>query len=82
MDLQTVVNLVGGAALAALGWFARTIWEAQVKLREDHEAHRLHVAEKYTKTEAFEKAVDKFTQDMKTGFDKVFERLDRKQDKQ
>lgn len=37
MDLQHVLNFLIGAVLAALGWFARQMWDAVAALREDIE---------------------------------------------
>ena len=81
MDVQTIVNVVGAAALAALGWFARTLWDAIAKLREDHEAHRVKVAEVYTPKSDFKDAVDKLTNEMKESFGRLFDKLDAKADK-
>lgn len=35
MDLQHVLNFAIGAVLAALGWFARQLWDAVAALRND-----------------------------------------------
>ena len=32
---QSIINLLLGSALAALGWFARQIWDAIKELRSD-----------------------------------------------
>lgn len=38
---QMTINLLGGAAMAALGWFARTLWDGQKELQ--NEISNLHV---------------------------------------
>jgi len=35
MDWQTVINIGLGGVLAALGWFAREIWDSLKELRKD-----------------------------------------------
>ena len=35
MDWQTVINIGLGSVLAALGWFAREIWDSLKELRRD-----------------------------------------------
>ena len=35
MDWQTVINIGLGSVLAALGWFAREIWDSLKELRKD-----------------------------------------------
>ena len=35
MDTQTLINLIGGAALTLLGWLARELWGAVKELRKD-----------------------------------------------
>lgn len=41
MDWQTVINLVGGAVLAVIGWFARQLWDSVKELQKD--IHKLEV---------------------------------------
>jgi len=40
MDTQTMINLLGGAALSVVGWLARELWGAVKELRKD-----LHILE-------------------------------------
>ena len=47
MDPQHFFNLVGGSALAALGWFARTLYAAIEKLKGDLNDHKIIVARDY-----------------------------------
>lgn len=81
MEVQSYVNILGGAALAALGWFARTLWDGLAKLRTDFDAHRVEVAKDYVTRPDFNTAVDKLTQEMRENFNRLFDRLDQKQDK-
>jgi hypothetical protein len=41
VDWQTVINLVGGAVLAVIGWFARQLWDSVKELQKD--IHKLEV---------------------------------------
>lgn len=41
MDTQTIINLIGGAALSVIGWLARELWGAVKELRRD--LHALEV---------------------------------------
>ena len=84
MDWQHLINWGGGAALAAIGWFARQLWDSVKELREDFAGLRLHVSENYVK----KSEVDTFRADMDKRFDriellldKLYEKLDSKVDK-
>lgn len=81
MDFQTAVNLLCGAGIAAVGWFARRVWDALDKLRTDHEAHRIEVAKEYTSKADFLAAVNSLTREMRDNFTRLFDRLDAKADK-
>jgi hypothetical protein len=35
VDPQTLINTFLGVALSAIGWFARTLWDAVNKLKDD-----------------------------------------------
>lgn len=41
MDTQTIINILGGAALSVIGWLARELWGAVKELRRD--LHSLEV---------------------------------------
>ena len=41
MEWQTVINIALGSVLAAVGWFAREIWDSVKELRRD-----IHLIEK------------------------------------
>jgi len=81
VDFQTVVNLLGGAGLAAIGWFARQVWDATKELRTDLEAHRVEVAKDYTPKSDFRDAVDGLSREMREQFGRLFDKLDAKADK-
>jgi len=47
VDPQTLLNLTFGAALTALGWFARTVYTAIKSLETDLSNHKVEVAKNY-----------------------------------
>jgi len=77
MDMQTVYNLLGGAALAVFGWFARELWGAVKALQKDLHEMEIQVSTTYVTREDY-KADMREVKDM---LGKIFDRLDNKQDK-
>lgn len=71
MDWQTIINLIAGAVLTILGWFARQIWDSVSELRED--IHRLEVELPtiYATKQNMDARFDKIDHQ----FEKLFERL-------
>lgn len=65
---QTIINLVGGAALAAIGWFCRQVWDSVQRLEEN--VHRIEVdlPRTYVTQSQIEAKLDKI--------DSRFDRLD------
>lgn len=47
MDPQSLFNLLGGAAMATLGWVARHLFGAIKSLESDLAAHKVEVARDY-----------------------------------
>jgi cell shape-determining protein MreC len=84
MDWQQIINFGLGTVLTVIGWFARQLWEAVQKLKEDVSGLELHMAENYVK----KAELDSLKNDMDKRFDKLeqmigrlFDRLDSKVDK-
>lgn len=78
---QNIINIVGGALLAGIGWFCREIWDSLKVLREDVHRIEINLPESYVKRAEIEAKLDKI--DMR--FDKLdahitklFERLESK----
>jgi len=44
---QTTINLIGGAIMAGLGWFARTMWDKQEAHSKELADFRVLVAGEY-----------------------------------
>jgi hypothetical protein len=77
MDVHSIIDLAFGTAMAAIGWFLKTLWEAVKDLQtadrslSDKVSHiEVLVAGQYVK-------VDKFDQMMTA----IFTKLDRIEDK-
>lgn len=77
MDWQHIINLLGGAALASIGWFARQLWDAVQKLKSDMSSLELSISNNYVKKDDFKDGV----KELKDMLSKIFDRLDSKADR-
>ena len=77
MDWQNLINLVGGAALAVIGWFARQLWDAVQKLKSDMSRLELSMSDNYVKKDDFKEGI----KELKEMLGKIFDKLDSKQDR-
>ena len=77
MDAQAWWNVLGGGAMAALGWFCKTIYGAVRKLESDLNDHKVKVAEDYAPKSALQRIEEKID----AGFDRIYSKLDAKADK-
>lgn len=78
---QIVINLVGGAALAAMGWFCREIWDSVKALREDVHRIEINLPESYIKRSEIETRLDKIDarfDKLDAHVTKLFERIEQK----
>lgn len=71
MDWQTIINFGGGAALAALGWFAREIWDSVKELRRDVHKIERDLPEIYARKDEFREAIKEVRAEMNNRFDKL-----------
>ena len=69
-DMQLIVNLIGGAGLVCLGWFAKELWDAVKDLKLDLAKLREELPKEYA-----------MKSDMQIMFDKIDNKLDRLMDK-
>lgn len=88
MEWQTVINIGGGALLAALGWFAREIWDAVKELRRDIHRIEREFPDIYARKDEMRENFKEMKHDMNHGFHKIesmigqlFDRLNDKVDK-
>ena len=77
MDMQSIFNLVGGAAIATGGWFAREIWGAVKELRRDLHELEVDLPKSYVSRFDLDKRMDHI-EDM---FKRIYDKLDGKADK-
>ena len=77
MDMQSIFNLVGGAAIATGGWFAREIWGAVKELRRDLHELEVDLPKSYVSKFDMDKRMDHI-EDM---FKRIYDKLDGKADK-
>jgi hypothetical protein len=77
MEMQHFINLLGGAALSVLGWFARQLWDAMKELRADLHTLEVNLPENYVKRSDLDKRMERI-EDM---FQRISDKLDAKADK-
>lgn len=81
MDTQTIINLIGGAILAVMGWFARELWGAVKQLQRDIVSLEVLLPNDYVKKEEFSKGIEEIKKLCDKIFDKIDSLNDRKADK-
>jgi len=74
---QSTINLAIGAALAAVGWFARQLWEAVQALKSDIHQIEVDLPINYVRKDDMDKRMDHI-EDM---FKRIYDKLDGKADK-
>lgn len=77
MDMQTAINLIGGAILAVIGWFARRLYEATESLRRDIHQIEVDLPKHYVSREDWHDSLRK----IESMLEKIFDRLEGKADK-
>lgn len=77
MDTQAIFNLIGGAAIAVGGWFARELWGAVKELRAD--LHKLEV--ELPRGYVLKDDLDKRMEHIEDMFQRIYDKLDHKADK-
>ena len=77
MEMQTIINVIAGAILTVLGWLAREIWGAIKELQRDLREIEINLPTNYVKKEDFSKSLT----EIKELCDKIFDKLDKLNDK-
>lgn len=77
LDLQTLINFGLGSVLAALGWFARQVWDAVKRLQRDVHALEVDLPKTYVSKSDFHDTVSH----IETLFQRIYDKLDAKADK-
>ena len=76
-NLQIILNWAGGTALTVLGWFARQLWDAVNKLKEDLADLKTEIAKDYVPKPDY----NAFAAEIRTMFQRISDKLDDKADK-
>ena len=58
METQSLINLLGGAALTVSGWFLREMWDAVKEMRKDLHALEVNSVPRAEFTEAIRRVED------------------------
>ena len=77
---QIVINLVGGACLAAIGWFCREIWDSVKSLKENVHKLEIQLPDVYMKKSEVENRLDKIDSrfdKLDAHITKLFEKIER-----
>lgn len=77
MDSQTLINAGITVAIAAFGWFARTIWDAVNELKRDVHQIEVDLPNHYVQKNEFGEAIRR----IEAICERIFDRLDNKADK-
>ena len=77
MDVQTTINLVGGAILAVVGWFARQLYQSVKDLQADIRKIEVSLPTSYVAKADFNDTM----REIRSMFEKIFDKLDNKADK-
>lgn len=81
MDTQTIINLTGGAILAALGWFARQVWDAVAELRKQIHQIEVELPSHYVRRDEFTDFAREIRDISKQIFDRISSLEQRKADR-
>lgn len=79
MEFQSLFNILIGAGLTVIGWFARELWDATQKLKQDVSDLELNVSEHYVKKVDINARFDKIESILEKLFDKLDSKADKKQ---
>jgi hypothetical protein len=77
MDTQSLINTAFSFFLAALGWFARMIWEAVAELRSDLHQIEVDLPTHYVQKNEYAETMKR----IEIMFERIFDKLDAKADK-
>lgn len=78
MEFQSLFNILLGAGLTAIGWFARQLWEATQNLKDDVQKLELNVSDNYVKKIDINARFDKIEAILERLFDKIESKADKK----
>lgn len=71
MEVQSIIDLAGGAMLAVFGWLARQLWDAVKKLQEDIKKIEIDLPRNYVTKNDFNEFMREIRDICRQIFDKV-----------
>lgn len=74
---QSLLNYLFGGALACLGWFGRTLWDATQKLKDDLKDVEVDMATNYVRKVELENRLDKIEATLERIWDTVAKKVDK-----
>jgi len=77
MELQQLINVILGATMSVVGWFARELWAAVKELKYDLSRMREDLPKTYIARDDYKDDI----RDIRDMLSKIFDKLDNKQDK-
>lgn len=77
LDMQTAFNIVVGILIAGAGWWAKEIWNALEKLREDIHKIEVDLPSSYIKKEDFSDAMKTLNEKLDRIWAKLADKADR-----
>ena len=77
LDMQTAFNIIVGILIAGAGWWAKEIWNALGKLREDIHEIEVDLPSSYIKKEEFNDAMKTLNEKLDKIWAKLADKADR-----
>jgi len=77
METQQLLNIILSVAMAVIGWLARELWAAVKDLKSDLSKLREDLPKEYVSKDDYRQDI----RELKDIMNKVFDRLENKQDK-
>jgi hypothetical protein len=75
--VQDIINIGGGAFIAAIGWFARQLYESVNRLRDDVHQIEVDLPTNYVRRDEYNDTMKR----IESIVEKIFAKLDTKADK-
>ncbi len=76
-EWQPVINLALGTIIAAIGWFARQVWDSVQALKKDIKQIEVDLPTHYVRKDDLQESMKR----IERMFERIFEKLDAKADK-
>jgi len=77
MDWQSILNIVAGAVMTAIGWWCREIWDSLKSLKSDIQRIEIDLPKTYVSKAEINTRFDKIDSIL----ERIFDKLDHKADK-